>query len=270
MRLLQRSTRQVVVTPIGQALHERCADLLGKVSETLDYVGGLGGEPRGLLRVSAGIGFGINVLSEQLPEFLARHPDLEVALDLTSKVGPTLDGGIDVAIRMGPLPDSESVCVPLGAMSRHLCAAPAYLQRRGTPLRVRDIVGHDTVEMPRGDGRPRHWTFTKGGVSEDVELRPRVVVNEALTIHRLVTNGVGLGVISGYVCAPDLAAGRLVRLLPDWESPPVAVSIVFPSRRELAPAVRVFVDFMKEVTARGAPWQNEPDGGGVVRPGGCD
>ena len=107
-------------------------------------------------------------------------------------------------------------------------------------------------------------------MSEDVELRPRVVVNEALTIHRLVTNGVGLGVISGYVCAPDLAAGRLVRLLPDWEAPPVAVSIVFPSRRELAPAVRVFVDFMKEVTARGAPWQNEPDGGGVVRPGGYD
>ena len=162
VRLLQRSTRQVVVTPIGQALHERCADLLGKVSETLDYVGGLGGEPRGLLRVSAGIGFGINVLAEQLPEFLVRHPDLGVALDLTSKVGLPLDGGIDVAIRMGPLPDSESVCVPLGAMSRYLCAAPGYLRRRGTPRRVRDIAGHDTVEMPRGDGRPRALDVQQG------------------------------------------------------------------------------------------------------------
>jgi LysR family transcriptional regulator, regulator for bpeEF and oprC len=254
-RLLQRTTRKVVLTPVGQALQVRCEDLLGRVCETLDYVGSLGGKPSGLLKVSAGIGFGINVLSEQLPEFLARYPKLGVALDLTSKLGDPLDGSSDVAIRLGPLPDSGAVCVPLGRMSRYLCAAPSYLRHRGTPRRLRDIADHDTIEMPRGDGRPRHWTFTKDGAVEDIELRPRVVVNEAITIHRLVTNGVGLGVISGYLCAPDLTAGRLFRLFPDWEAPPVEVNIVFPSRRELAPAVRAFVEFMKEVTARGPLWQ---------------
>ena len=259
-RLLQRTTRKVAPTPVGQALHERCEDLLGRVDEALDFVGSLGSEPRGLLRVGAGIGFGINVLSDLLPEFLARHPDLAVALDLTSKAGFPLDGSIDVAIRMGPLPDSDLVCVPLGAMNRYLCAAPDYLRRRGAPRRLGEIADHDTVEMPRGDGRPRHWRFMRDGVVEEVELRPRVVVNEAITIHRLVTNGVGLGVISGFLCAPDLTAGRLVRLFPDWESPPVDVTVVFPSRRELAPAVRAFVEFMKEVTGRNAPWQRNPTG----------
>ena len=201
LRLFHRSTRKVALTPAGRALHERCTDLLGQVTEALEYVGSLGGEPRGLLRISAGIGFGIYVLSAQLPEFLARYPELGVALDLTSKVSFPLDGSVDVAIRMGPLPDSELVCVPLGVISRYLCAAPGYLRRRGTPARIRDIADHHTIEMPRGDGRPRHWTFTRDGVVEDVELRPRVVVNDALTIHRLVTNGVGLGVISGYLCA---------------------------------------------------------------------
>lgn len=261
VRLLQRTTRKVVLTPVGNALRDRCEELLGKVSETMDYVSGLGGKPRGLLRVSTGIGFGINVLSEQLPEFLARYPDLRVRLDLTSNLGDPLDGSTDVAIRMGPLPDSGAVCVPLGHIGRYLCAAPSYLRQRGTPRRPQDVADHDTIEMPRGDGRPRHWTFTREGVVEDIELlTPRVVVNDALTIHRLVTNGVGLGVISGYLCAPDLAAKRLVRLFPDWESPPVDVTVVFPSKRELAPAVRAFVEFMKEVTARGAPWQKNPKG----------
>ena len=89
-----------------------------------------------------------------------------------------------------------------------------------------------------------------------LEVTPRLSVNEALTIHRLVLNGGGIGILSGYICAPDIDVGNLVWLLPEYTPPPVEVSLVFPSRRELAPAVRAFVDYMKEVNQPGVPWMS--------------
>ena len=94
-----------------------------------------------------------------------------------------------------------------------------------------------------------------------IETKPRLSVNEALTIHRLVFNGAGLGLLSGYICAPQIAAGRLVHLFPDWSPPAVEVSLVFPSRRELSPVVRAFVDYMKEVSGPGILWMKNPLGG---------
>jgi LysR family transcriptional regulator, regulator for bpeEF and oprC len=256
-RLLQRTTRQVVLTPTGTALHERCKDLLGRVNETEDYISSLTGKPRGLLRLSAGIGFGIKVLAELLPAFMTRFPELTVSLDLTSRLGSPLTDGIDVAIQLGPMPNSDLRCVSLGSMKRYLCAAPAYLDRRGAPRRIGEVSNHDTIEMPRGDGRPRHWTFVKNDETKDIVIQPRIVVNEALTIHRLVLNGAGLGIISGYLCRPEIAAGRLVHLFPQWFAQPIDVNMVYPSNKEIAPAPRAFIDYMKEATKHGAAWLDE-------------
>ena len=91
-----------------------------------------------------------------------------------------------------------------------------------------------------------------------IETHPRLCVNDPLTIHRMVVNGAGVGVISGYLCAPEIAAGRLVRLFPEWKLDPVDVSIVYPSRRDLSPVVRAFVDFMKAASRPGELWQDDP------------
>ncbi len=254
-RLLQRTTREVVLTEPGRLLQERCAEIMAQVAGAAAQVAGLAGEPRGLLRVSAGIGFGINVLSELLPRFLDRHPGISLSLDLTSRLVDLVGEEVDVAIRLGPMPDSRLVARRLGAMRRFLCAAPGYLERRGTPRTLDDLRGHDTVEMPGGDGRPRPWVFTAaGGETAVIEVPPRLTVNDAVTIQRLVLNGAGLGVLSGYLCAPGIAAGHLVRLFPEWALPPVEVSVVFPSNRELSPAVRAFVDFLKRGSAPGQGW----------------
>ena len=191
------------------------------------------------------------MLSEQVPAFLRRYPEVDVTLDLESRSVDLVAGAADVAIRLGPLPASDLVAVRLGEMRRFLCAAPSYLARRGTPKKLADLAKHDLVEMPAPDRRVRMWKFSKAGVTRSIEPRPRICVNEALTVHRLVANGAGLGVISGYVCKPDLDSGKLVRVLPQWSAPPVEVNIVFPSRRELSPTVRAFVDFMKEVNIDG-------------------
>lgn len=257
-RLLQRSTRGVMPTETGQALLERCADILGRVGDTVDYISSLGSAPVGMLRISAGIGFGVNVLSEILPTFLLRFPSVEISVDLTSRVTELISESIDVAIRMGPMPNSQFVATKLGTIRRYPCAAPAYLERRGTPQSVAELANHETVEMPSSDGRPRPWEFTNtDGQTVTITTRPRLCVNDALTIHRAVINGAGIGCLSGYLCAPDVASGRLVRLLPGWSPPPVDVSLVFPTNRELAPSVRAFVNFMKEVSAQNCPWQND-------------
>ena len=257
-RLFQRTTRDVALTLTGQALLDRSADIIADLDEALAYVQSLAGEPRGLLKISAGMGFGVNVLAEQLPPFLALYPDIEIALDLESRSADLVAEAVDVAVRLGPLPDSGLVAVKLGEMRRYLCAAPAYLERRGRPRSLDDLAGHDTIDMPGPDGRARAWTFSRAGETVRIETRPRLSVNEALTIHRLVSNGAGLGVLSGYICAPQIVAGGLVHLFPDWSPPAVEVNLVFPSRRELSPVVRAFVDYMKHASGPGVLWMNDP------------
>jgi DNA-binding transcriptional LysR family regulator len=257
VRLFQRTTRRVTLTEIGRVLRERSADVLDRLTETTEYINSLSGTPRGHIKVNAGVGFGINVLSVQLPRFLERYPQVTVTLDLESGPVDILGAEIDVAIRFGPLPDSRFMATRLGVLNRYLCASPAYLQRRGTPATIGELDGHDLVEMPGDDGRARPWRFRRGDEAVLYEVRPRVCVTEALTSFRLVENGAGIGVVSSYLCGPLIREGRLVRVLPEWSLPPMEVSLVFPSRRELAPTVRAFIDFMKEFSPPTIFWQED-------------
>lgn len=257
-RLLQRSTREVTPTQAGEAVRERCRDILGSVAEARDYLASMGAAPRGKLKVTSGVGFGINILSDVLATFVDRYPDVDVTLDLTSRHEDLIAESVDVAVRLGPMEDSGLVTTRLGTMRRYLCAAPAYLERRPVPRSIDDLNEMDAIEMPAPDGRNRSWTFTRGERTVKVDPRIRICVNEALTIHRLVVRGAGAGIISGYLCAPDIAAGRLVQLLPDWAPPPVDVSLVFPSRSEVAPSVRAFADLMKAASVPGAAWLDDP------------
>ena len=257
-RLLQRTTREVTLTDTGAALQQRCMDILYRVGETLDYVGGFRATPRGRLNVTAGIGFGVNVLSELLPRFIERYPEVNVCVDLTSRAVDLVADGVDIAIRMGPMPPSQAIAKRLGSIRRYLCAAPSYLEKHGAPKSVADLGKHDAIEMPAINGRPRIWAFSKSKYrSAKVEPRPRIIVNDPLTIYRLVANGAGIGCVSGYLCTPDFKTGRLIHLLSEWTLPSVEVSVVFPSHRELAPAVRAFVDFIKSASQPGVSWQDE-------------
>ena len=257
-RLFQRTTREVVLTPTGHELKGRCSGILGRLEQAVNEVRSSKSPPRGVLRVSAAIGFGINVLADELPEFLNRFPGLKLSIDLSTRTADLVAEGIDVAIRLGPMPSSGLVSARLGSMTRHLCVAPSYIERRGKPESLDDLVEHDIIEAPDVDGRPRCWTFTKDGETRELVIVPRVSVNEALTIRKLVLNGTGIGVISGYLCAPEFAARRLVPLFPEWSLPPVEVSIVFASKRELDPNVREFVNIKKEFTTPGRSWLDEP------------
>jgi LysR family transcriptional regulator, regulator for bpeEF and oprC len=148
VRLIQRNTHRVRLTEPGLALKQRCTEILTHVSEAIDYVGSLSAAPKGVLKISATIGFGYFVLSETLPRFRDRYPGIYVSLDLTSRPVDIVAEGIDVAIRMGTLPDSRLIATALGTMQKYLCAAASYLERRGTPQSIKELREHDTVETP--------------------------------------------------------------------------------------------------------------------------
>lgn len=256
-RLLQRTTREVVLTEAGALLRARCADILANISAAVHLVGDFGSAPHGMLRISAGIGFGVHVLSSVLPQFLERYPGISVSLRLGDRSLDLVGDGVDVAIQMGPLADLQLMARRLGTMERYLCAAPAYLERRGTPSTIEELRAHDRIETPGDSGRPRGWIFFNGtGEAMRFEEKPRLSVNDAVTIHRLIVNGGGVGVLSEFVCGPDLRQGRLVRLLPEWKMAALEVSVVFPSARELSHTARAFIDFLRNSRDIAKLWGN--------------
>lgn len=258
IRLLQRTTREVRLTTAGQALYDRSAGLIESLAEAVAFTSSLTGAPRGTLTISAGVGFGINVLGKQLPGFLRRYPEVDVSLDLSSRDAELVADRIDVAIRMGPLADSAMVATRLGSMNRYLCGSAAYLSQYATLGSPEDLADHTIIDMPSVSGRVRFWVLRRGEETVRLELTPRVAVNDALTIRTLIGEGAGVGVLSAYLCGSDILAGRLERVLPEWSMAPLEVSLVFPSNREMSPTVRAFVDYMKEMNPSGEGWQGDP------------
>jgi DNA-binding transcriptional LysR family regulator len=227
-RLFQRTTREVALTPTGEALLLRCAGLLSALEEAVAQVRTSKSVPHGPLRVSA---FAANLLAQELPAFLQLYPDVTVSLDVSNEKPRDLMSDVDVAIRLGPMPDSGVVATRIRTVARHLCVSPSYLERRGTLESLDELVEHDTVDMPGAFGRPRCWTFTKDGETKKLEIPARVSVNEESAIKKLVVNGAGIGVLSAHCCRPALASGQLVPLFPEWSIPPLDVNLVFASKQ---------------------------------------
>jgi DNA-binding transcriptional LysR family regulator len=137
-------------------------------------------------------------------------------------------------------------------------AAPAYVERKGRPQHPDELRHYDLIEMPRTAGRKRHWTLSKpSGEKIEVEVNPHISVNDPHTILALVLNGGGIGCLARYLCAPQIAAGKLVDLFPEWQVPSVDVSLVFPSSRELAPTIRAFVDFARDDLGASHYWRGD-------------
>ncbi|MBB3289423.1 MULTISPECIES: LysR family transcriptional regulator [unclassified Rhizobium] len=258
IRLFQRTTRDVALTQAGQALYERARDLLAGLEDVAVFTTSLADTPRGRLTISAGIGFGINVLGRQLPGFLDRYPEISVSIDLTSRNAELVSEQVDVAIRMGPLADSALVATRLGTLTQYICAAKSYLDRCDHPNEPQDLLSHQIIDLPTASSKPRPWRLVRGDESRNISPTARVEVNDMLTICALVRGGAGIAAVTAYLCGNDILEGTLERVLPEWSLPPLPVSLVFPSKREVSPAVRVFVDYLRETNVAGNDWLADP------------
>jgi DNA-binding transcriptional LysR family regulator len=255
VRLFERTTREVALTEAGRMLLARFDEIIARVDEAIELAANLPSHPSGRLKVTAGIGFGIEVLTELLPAFSLAYPDVEIVLDLTSRTIDLVAEQVDIAFRMGPMADSSLIAMRLGAIGCELCAAPSYLERCGWPKTLEELQRHNLLAIPRGDNLPRRWCLRdKQGLAHEFEAPVRLAANDPHALHRMVLNGAGIAATASYVALPEIERGALVRLLPDWTVPPVDVSLVMPPGRERSAATRAFVDFVRREAVGHPRW----------------
>ncbi len=248
VRLLTRSTRSLSLTEAGREFFERAVGILAAVDEAERAMQQTQSEPRGRLTLTCGVEFGQIAVTGWIQRYLARHPQVSVVADYTSRLVDLVHEGYDLAIRVGPLADSTLSARRLGALRYALYAAPAYLARRGTPDAPEALAGHAGVVFAGGSHAPA-WTLLSGSQQRRVEPEARLVANNSFAVREAATAGLGIALLPRLVAAPALAAGTLLPILPDWQAAPVPVHAVYASARYLTPKVRAFIDLAVEAFA---------------------
>lgn len=244
-RLIHRSTRHLSATGEGQVLLEHVRRLLAEVDLAEAAMGSLRGRVTGTLRLSAPNAFGRRQLVPRLARFAARHPDLKVQLSLSDTVVDLVGEGFDLAIRYGTLLDSRLIARPLAPNRRILCAAPAYLARRGMPRTLADLVDHDCLLIGRSP--VEEWRFGSDDGEAVVRVQGSIVCDDGEAVHALALEGAGIARKSIWDVVDDLDSGRLVQVLPQLAIASAPLHAVYPGvggGRQLAPRVRLFVDFL--------------------------
>ena len=248
VRLLQRTTRKLSLTAIGETYLRHCLALRESAQAAADAVAEVQTEPRGTIRVVCPVTLAQTVLGDVLPIYLARHPQVQVEMEVNNRVVDLVEEGVDVALRVRlTLEESGSLVIKrLDEARSVLVASPRLLERQGTPTTVEEASRLDSVAMSATDGVASIRLTHPGGHEAVLQQRPRLIADDLLTLKLAVLGGTGMGSLPDYMCEDELRDGRLVQLLPEWTRPVGVVHAVFPSRRGLSPAVRSFLDFLGE------------------------
>lgn len=253
-RLLNRTTRRIALTEVGEAFYTRCQRILADIDEAERAVSRADSAARGTLRMSASIAFGQRQIVPLVPEFLERYPDLRVDLTMTDHIVNLVEEGVDVAVRVSSLPDSALVVRKLAPERRIICAAPDYLASHGTPRTPADLVHHNCLTY--STLAANEWKFAGADGVFSVDARGNFEANGGEAMREMALSGVGLVRLATFLIGPDIRAGRLVPLLTDYErAEGSAVYAVYPHRRHLSTKVRAFVDFLVEKMTPTPPWE---------------
>ena len=246
--LLLRSTRSVVPTEAGRIFYERAKRTIEEADEAVAAARGSASGLSGKLRVSTAICFGRLDIIPNLSAFLAEHPDLDIELVLDDRNVDLVNEGIDVALRMGAMLDSNMTMRRIAEGRRIVVATPAYLQRYGTPKSPGELINHQTVLYTRGGGES--WTFRRAAEEVSVVLQGRLKVTQAEGLREAVICDMGLAVASEWLFSPELRSGKVVAILQDWALPPTHLSAVYPTGRLASTKARAFVSFVEGLMTR--------------------
>lgn len=241
VRLLVRTTRVVRVTDVGARYANDCRRILADVADTEKAAAGTHGAPRGRLVITASVLFGEMYVTPIVTEYLRRYPETDVECRFLDRVVNMMDEGVDIAIRIGVLPDSSYQAVKVGQVRQVVCAAPAYLAARGIPLAPDDLKAHEVI-VATGVTPSSEWRFEQHGKPLGVRVHPRMTSTSNDAAIAAALDGFGLTRVISYMVAPHLAAGRLKTVLAQFEAGPVPVSVVHHEGRQSTPKVRAFID----------------------------
>ncbi|MCC2114035.1 MAG: LysR family transcriptional regulator, partial [Hyphomicrobiales bacterium] len=262
-RLLNRTTRRVVLTPAGELYLGRCRQILKEIDEVETEIRARGNEPRGTLRINTGVAFATHQLMPVMPEFLLRYPKIEPDISVNDRIIDLLAANADVAIRIGRVVDTSLMMRKVCDLHRVICASPDYLRRHGTPLRPGDLHRHECLALLESPGLS-HWPFRIDGTVQTISVKSRIRIDNAEALLRLGIAGAGIIRVGDNLAGAPIRAGRLVPLLTDsHHDEAVPVSAVYPIGRQRSPAVRAFVDFIVEKFAD-APWHIDDGADGAA------
>lgn len=244
VRLLQRTTRQISLTPEGETYLVAGARVLEELEALERTVSGSQAEPKGLIRVCATLGFGRRHIAPALSQFARQYPEVEVQLHLTDRPVNLVEQGFDLQVRFGELPDSRLTARLLAHNRRVLCASPDYLGRAGTPAAPRDLAQHACLFIRESEETYGSWHLRSGSRAETVKVRGPLASNDGECVLGWAIDGHGILMRSLWEASPLLRAGELQRVLPAWSLPAADIYAVFPSRTHLSAKTRALVDFL--------------------------
>ncbi|MGV3572957.1 MAG: LysR substrate-binding domain-containing protein [Ramlibacter sp.] len=246
VRLLQRTTRKLSLTPAGETYHRHCVAMREQAEAADEAVALVQTEPRGTVRITCPITVAQSTLGPMLPRFLAAHPQVREEMQVTNRVVDLVQDGVDVALRVrASLEDSGSLVVKqLGPTLGVLVASPQLLQRFGAPRGPEELRHLPTVAMSATDGKASWRLLGPAGATFELQHQPLCVADDLLTLKFAVLQGTGMCVLPDYMCREEVRRGELVPVLPGWAPPAALLLAVFPTRRGMVPAVRRFLDFL--------------------------
>lgn len=244
-RLLNRTTRRVSLTSAGTAYYQRCVQLLAEFDDIEATVGAQAQTPAGLLRVNAPVSFGIARLAPLLAGYRARYPQVEIDLSLSDRLVDMVEEGYDLVIRITATPASNLIARKLADTRLLLCASPDYLARLGTPRTPADLAGHQCLQYSYWSGGPE-WRLQGADGEHIVRVDGGLRANNGDVLCAAARAGTGIVLQPDFLVDADIAAGRLVHVLPAYAIAPIGIHAVYSSRSHLAPKVRSFIDHLVE------------------------
>jgi LysR family transcriptional regulator, regulator for bpeEF and oprC len=247
VRLLNRTTRSVSVTPDGEAYYGRCVAILGQVRETEEALTGQKASPRGRLRVEAPALMARSIFVPALPAFFERYPEIELELSCKERRTDLVEEGIDCAIWSGEIEESSLVARRVAFLYYATCASPAYLAAKGRPSHPDQLREHRCVNHFHGAGRPAEWVFSRGRTRVQVTPAGHLSLDDENSYVAAAEAGLGIAQVPAFVLKDAMERGTLDLVLPEWLPEPAPLYVVYPRHRQLSIRVRIFVDWVAAV-----------------------
>ena len=242
-RLLNRTTRRQSLTEIGKAYYDRCKLVLAEIDWADSLADEARGAPRGRLRVNAPVTFGTHSLMPLVTRYLRRFPAVDIDLVLSDRYVDLIEEGFEAVFRIGPLVDSSLAVRELAPFRLVACASPAYLRERGTPSVPSDLQDHECLGYANPSGPSANdWRFIRDGRTQAVDIRNHLRVNNATALLHAALDGFGIAFIAEDLARASLSSGRLVRVLPDYETPSRPMHLLFHPDRRRTPKLKTFID----------------------------
>ncbi|MFL9868828.1 LysR family transcriptional regulator [Paraburkholderia fungorum] len=244
VQLLIRNTRKLAVTELGQEFYERARRILGEVEDAEQAMSLRRAGPRGLLRISAPMSFGMTHLSPLVASFLREHDEVRFDMELSDRTVDVVGEGFDMAIRIGTLPDSTLIAQKLVDVRMVVCCSPGYVRRRGAPVRPGDLARHSCLLY--GHGGAVSWDFVVDGVVKGVEVRGPLRANNGELVRDAAIAGLGIVRLPDFIVSRALGSGQLVTVLDEFLPSASTVYAVYPQHRQSSVSIRAFVGVLRE------------------------